>query len=106
MRLFRVISLLLCLFMLLPFVASCNGGSVETETESESKNDTESQSETESETETESLTRVYINEICADNESVYADPSEESNFFDWIEIYNGEDTAISLEGWSLSDSPS
>ena len=106
MRLFRVISLLLCLFMLLPFVASCNGGSVETEPESESKNDTESQSETESETETESLTRVYINEICADNESVYADPSEESNFFDWIEIYNGEDTAISLEGWSLSDSPS
>ncbi len=110
MKFIRYVALLMCLLMLLPLVASCNGGSVETDTESQSETesgnitDTESSSETESET--ESLPKVYINEICADNESVYSDQSEENNFFDWIEIYNGEDTAVTLEGWSLSDSSS
>ena len=40
---------------------------------------------------------VYISEVCA----IHDRGSSEK---DWIELYNGADTAVSLDGWYLSDS--
>ncbi|MBK7978529.1 MAG: CotH kinase family protein [Ignavibacteriae bacterium] len=44
---------------------------------------------------------VVINEIMSSNSSVLQD--EDGDFSDWIEIYNPNDTIISLNGFSLSD---
>ncbi len=41
---------------------------------------------------------VYISEVCA----IHDRGSDEK---DWIELYNGGETAVSLDGWYLSDSP-
>ena len=46
---------------------------------------------------------VRINEIMSSNGSTLAD--EDGDFSDWIELYNCGDTAVSLEGWGLSDNP-
>lgn len=40
---------------------------------------------------------VYISEVCAIHD-------RGSNEKDWIELYNGSDSAVSLDGWYLSDS--
>jgi len=49
----------------------------------------------------QSSLKLYINEILANNESIIADTQGE--YDDWIEIYNGEDTEISLYGFYLTD---
>ncbi len=48
------------------------------------------------------MSKVYINEVCASNESMGADNF--GQFEDWIEIYNDNDTDVNLAGWYLSDS--
>jgi len=47
--------------------------------------------------------QVRINEFMALNSVTLADVDGE--FSDWIEIYNDGDLDLSLEGWSLTDSP-
>ena len=46
---------------------------------------------------------VFINEILADNESVWQDPDEPGEFPDWIEIYNPGPGVVDLGGRYLSD---
>lgn len=45
--------------------------------------------------------QVRINELMADNEEGIRD--EDGSTEDWIELYNAADTAVSLEGWYLTD---
>ena len=47
---------------------------------------------------------LYINEFMAGNETTLEDPDEPGDYPDWIELYNGEETAVSLEGFYLTDS--
>ncbi len=44
---------------------------------------------------------IQINEFMAANETVVAD--ENGEFHDWIELYNGDDSARSLEGVFITD---
>jgi hypothetical protein len=44
---------------------------------------------------------IYISELLADNESGIAD--EDGDRKDWLELYNSGDTAVSLDGWWLTD---
>ena len=44
---------------------------------------------------------VVINEFMADNDSVAAD--QDGSYEDWIELYNNGPSAVSLEGYYLSD---
>jgi len=44
---------------------------------------------------------LFVNEIMASNETTIAD--EEGEFDDWVEIYNEDDVAVSLEGYYLTD---
>ncbi|MCD6398510.1 MAG: lamin tail domain-containing protein [Candidatus Aenigmarchaeota archaeon] len=44
---------------------------------------------------TEKVVHIYINEFVSD---------PEENETEWIELYNGEDEEISLDGWTLEDS--
>lgn len=44
---------------------------------------------------------VRINEFVAGNQNGLRD--ENTEFQDWVELYNSTSTAVSLEGWSLSD---
>ncbi len=44
---------------------------------------------------------VVINELMASNTTVIAD--QDSEYDDWIELYNNSDSVISLNNWSLSD---
>ena len=46
---------------------------------------------------------VFINEILADNESVWQDPDEPGEFPDWIELYNPGPGTVDLGGRYLSD---
>ncbi len=46
---------------------------------------------------------LLITEFMADNEATLRDDFGE--FSDWIEIYNGNDTAVNLEGYYLTDDP-
>lgn len=46
-------------------------------------------------------TSVLINELMADNESVFSDPR--GDFDDWVELVNTGETAVDLSGWGLSD---
>jgi len=46
---------------------------------------------------------VVINEVMASNSASLADPQGE--FDDWIELYNGADTAVDLAGLYLTDDP-
>ncbi len=45
----------------------------------------------------------YITEFMADNRDTREDEDCESGA--WLEIYNGQSTAVSLAGWSLTDDP-
>ena len=45
--------------------------------------------------------QIFINEVCSDNESIIAD--EEGDYEDWIELYNGGNSEVNLEGYFLSD---
>jgi len=45
--------------------------------------------------------KLFINEFMASNSTTIADPFGE--FDDWVEIYNGDSIAISLNGFYLSD---
>lgn len=51
----------------------------------------------------QSLPRVRLNEFMAANINGLLD--QEGSAEDWIELYNEEDTPVSLEGWSLTDDP-
>jgi hypothetical protein len=44
---------------------------------------------------------LWINEVMSDNTSAFAD--ETGAYWDWIELYNPNDTAVDLEGFTLSD---
>jgi hypothetical protein len=46
---------------------------------------------------------LYINEFMAENESVLENPDLPGRYHDWIELYNPSATAVSLDGFSLSD---
>jgi hypothetical protein len=46
-------------------------------------------------------TSLVINEICADNRSVIADPRGEHG--DWIELFNRGAERVRLDGWKLAD---
>lgn len=47
---------------------------------------------------------VVVNEMMADNGNTWPDPQEPFEYPDWIELYNNSDTAVSLDGFYLSDS--
>lgn len=44
---------------------------------------------------------IYINEVMASNAYTIAD--EDGDFEDWIEIYNGSNSAVNLDGYGISD---
>jgi hypothetical protein len=44
---------------------------------------------------------IYINEVMSDNVSTFAELG--GGFYDWIELYNPNDTAVDLDGYALSD---
>ena len=44
---------------------------------------------------------LYVSEFCARNDSTLEDEDKETS--DWIEIHNGKDSAINLEGYFLTD---
>jgi len=46
---------------------------------------------------------LCINEVCAQNKACFTDSLGRAS--DWIELYNGSGTDISLDGFGLSDSP-
>jgi len=46
---------------------------------------------------------LRINELMSSNISVFQD--EDGEYHDWIELYNGTDSAVDLAGYSLSDNP-
>ncbi len=45
--------------------------------------------------------KLYINEFMASNKTTIAD--EAGQFNDWVELYNGADTVINLNGFSITD---
>ena len=46
--------------------------------------------------------KLYINELLASNASINPDP-DLSDFCDWIEIYNSEDTVVNIGGYYITD---
>lgn len=48
---------------------------------------------------------LFLNEVMADNDSVFQDPQEPGEHPDWIEIYNAGPSAVDLGGRYLSDDP-
>jgi hypothetical protein len=50
------------------------------------------------------LTNVIINEFLASNQSADGLTDEDGQLDDWIELYNGGASAVSLAGWSLTGS--
>jgi len=46
---------------------------------------------------------LVINEFMADNETTIEDPNEPGEYPDWIELYNGSDSAVTLNGMYLTD---
>jgi hypothetical protein len=44
---------------------------------------------------------IVLSEICSSNAAILMD--EDGDFSDWIELWNGGDSIVSLKGWSLSD---
>jgi len=44
---------------------------------------------------------VFVNEFMASNQSVIAD--EAGDYDDWVELYNSQDTAVTLRGFTLTD---
>lgn len=46
---------------------------------------------------------LFVNELMASNSLAIADDSGE--YDDWIELYNGTDHAVELEGYYISDDP-
>ena len=48
--------------------------------------------------------QVLISEFMASNGAALAD--EDGDFSDWLELYNGGDTSVNLEGWYLTDNAS
>ena len=111
-KIIRSVGILLAVSSLFS-LSSCFGYDAESQTESVHESETESknnvfESETESETSPQNKNYLYINEVCSKNETGLTDTSStpNDNHYDWIEIYNGGDEAIELEGWSLSDSSS
>lgn len=48
---------------------------------------------------------LVITELMADNENTVYDADEPGSTPDWIELYNGSDQAIELNGFYLSDDP-
>lgn len=52
---------------------------------------------------TPATAQLVINELMADNETAAEDPQEPGTFEDWIEVYNGGDTAADLGNLYLTD---
>lgn len=48
---------------------------------------------------------LVINELMADNETTIEDPDESRAYPDWIELYNGSDETVELNGLFLTDDP-
>ncbi len=48
------------------------------------------------------IDHIYLNEVCASNESNVSDDYGQKE--DWVEIYNHNDFDVNLSGWYLSDS--
>ena len=46
---------------------------------------------------------LVINEFMADNETTIEDPNEPGEYPDWIELYNGTDSSVTLNGMYLTD---
>ena len=46
--------------------------------------------------------KLYIDEFLASNASINLDP-DFSEFCDWIEIYNSEDTVVNIGGYYITD---
>ncbi len=46
---------------------------------------------------------LVINEFMADNETTIEDPNEPGEYPDWIELYNGSDSVVTLNGMYLTD---
>ena len=46
---------------------------------------------------------LFINEFMASNDSTLPDPDEESEYPDWIEIYNAAPFAVNMGGMYLTD---
>jgi hypothetical protein len=44
---------------------------------------------------------IVLSEICSSNAAILMD--EDGDYSDWIELWNGGDSIVSLKGWSLSD---
>ncbi len=49
--------------------------------------------------------RLVINEIMADNDSIYQDPDEAGAFEDWFEVYNPGTAAVDMSGMYITDNP-
>ena len=49
---------------------------------------------------------LFINELMADNNTIFEDPDEPGEFPDWFEIYNAGAKEVALGGMYLSDDPS
>ncbi len=47
--------------------------------------------------------QIIINEFMANNRSVFPDVWDYDDFSDWIELHNTADTAVSLDGYFLTD---
>lgn len=48
---------------------------------------------------------LHLNEVMADNVSVFEDPDDPGDFPDWIEVYNSGSGAVNLKGAYLTDDP-
>ncbi|MBL8215953.1 MAG: CotH kinase family protein [Bryobacterales bacterium] len=48
---------------------------------------------------------LVINEIMADNDTIFADPDEPGAYEDWFEIYNPTTEAIDMSGMYITDNP-
>ncbi len=48
---------------------------------------------------------LVINEFMADNERTLEDPHDPGQYPDWIELYNGSDQPVTLNGMYLTDDP-
>ena len=44
---------------------------------------------------------VIINEVMSSNSTVIAD--EDGDYSDWLELYNGGDSSVSIANWAFSD---
>jgi len=49
--------------------------------------------------------QLLVNEIMADNDTVFQDPDEAGAFEDWFEVYNPGSEAVDMSGMYITDNP-